>query len=121
MLVLHDGGPVGGQAALLQIWEKVVEVDAVEKYTTNRWKRPVDFRFMTEPKDLKLPSQSIHQTSQHQLISFLRDFQTLLVRAQSPEMAEDASVVPQLGSERAGSIFITVQRLANGGVSFDFI
>ena len=30
MLVLHDGGPVGGQAALLQAGEQVVQVDAAE-------------------------------------------------------------------------------------------
>lgn len=36
-------------------------------------------------------------------------------------MAADASVVPQLGSGRASSIFITVQRLPNRSVSFDFI
>lgn len=39
----------------------------------------------------------------------------------NPEMATDASVVPQLGSGGAGSIFITVQLLPNCTVSFDFI
>lgn len=30
VLVLHDGGSVGGQAALLQTGEEVVQVDAVD-------------------------------------------------------------------------------------------